>query len=112
MGGGLRLTTPAVITLVAYLILAVLVLMPVDMQTWDEARGKYVRYEYDAAQRLLVLLLLALPLVVGVYAVNCFVVGRCFALSWIVAIITIVWAAAVSVAAIANRSFYLEDVLW
>lgn len=108
---GLRMTTPAVVTLIGYLLLAIIVMVPFDMYAWDETRSEYVRYKYNVWQRLLVLLLLLFPLLLGVYSVNCFVVGRCIVLSWVVAAVTVVWSLAVIIAAFMNRSFNLDDVV-
>jgi hypothetical protein len=108
---GLQLTVPAVVTLVGYLIMAVMVLIPFDMYAWDDDKDQYVKYRYDITQRIFILLLLLFPLILGVYSVNCFVVGKCYFLSWVVALVTVVWAAAVIVAAFLNKSFNLDDVL-
>ena len=108
---GLRLTLPAIVTLVGYVIMAIIILVPFDMYAWDDKRNEYVRYKYDLSQRIFILLLLMFPLLLGVYSVNCFVVGKCFVLSWVVALITIIWASAVILAALINKSFNLDDVL-
>lgn len=108
---GLRITTPAVVTLIGYLILVVVVLLPFDMYAWDEKKKDYKRHKYDLAQRLLLLLLLMFPLLLSVYSVNCFVVGKCVPFAWIVASVTIIWAIAVIVAALVNKSFNVDDVL-
>lgn len=108
---GLRITTPAVVTLVGYLILVVVVLLPFDMYAWDDKKSDYVRYRYDLPQRLLLLLLLMFPLLLSVYSVNCFVVGKCVPFAWIVASVTIIWAIAVIIAALVNKSFNVDDVM-
>lgn len=108
---GLRLTMPAIVTLVGYSIMAIIIMVPFDMYAWDDNRSEYVRYKYDFAQRFFLLLLLLFPLLLGVYSVNCFVVGKCHVLSWVVALITIVWASAVIIAAIVNKSFNLDDII-
>lgn len=104
------MTTPAVVTLVGYLILCIVLLVPFDMWAWDSAKNEYVRYKYNFGQRFLLLLLLLLPLLLAVYAVNCFVVGRCILLSWVVALVTLIWGLAVIVTALINRAFNLDDV--
>ena len=108
---GLRITAPAIVTLVGYLILAVIIIVPFDMYAWSDEKNEYVRYRYNFWQRLFLLLLLLFPLLLGVYSVNCFVVGKCVVLSWAVALVTILWATAVIIAALINRSFRLDDVL-
>jgi hypothetical protein len=109
---GLRMTTPAVVTLVAYVIMAIIIMVPFDMYAWDESRNDYVRYKYHIWQRLFVLLLLLFPLLLGVYSVNCFVVGRCIVLSWVVAAVTMAWSLAIIIAAFLNKSFNLDDIIY
>lgn len=108
---GITLTTPAIVTLIGYLILCVLIVSPFDMYAWDEKENEYERYRYNFWQRLLLLILLLFPLLLAVYSVNCFMVGKCVILSWAVALVTLLWAIAVIIAAIINRSFRLDDVL-
>ena len=98
-------------TLVGYIIVSIILLAPFDMYAWDETKGQYVNYKYDISQRLLLLLLLLFPLILGVYSVNCFVVGQCHLLSWVVALITLVWAGAVVITAFATKAFNLDSVM-
>jgi hypothetical protein len=107
----INITLPAIVTLVGYLLMVVLILVPFDMSVWDDEQGEYVRLKYNVSQRLFIVFLMLFPLILGVYSVNCFVVGNCTVLSWAVALLTIVWAAAVIVSAVLNKSFYIEDVL-
>lgn len=107
---GLRLTLPAIITFASYIILAILLLIPFDMYAWDEEKGEYVKYKYSIGQRLLLLVLLILPLLLGVYSVNCLMVGKCTVWSWVIAILMIIWAVAVTIAAFINKSFNLDNV--
>ncbi len=108
---GLRLSLPAVVTLVGYIIMAVIVLVPFNMYAWDDVKHEYVKFKYDLTQRIFILILLMFPLLLGVYSVNCFVVGKCYVLSWVVALITVIWASAVIIAAFINKSFNLDDIL-
>jgi uncharacterized membrane protein len=80
------------------------------MYAWNEQEKKQDVYKYDLCQRLLLLLLLLFPLILGVYSVNCFVVGQCFVLSWVVAVFTLIWAGAVVFAAYATRKFNLANI--
>lgn len=110
--GPMVLTAPAVTTLVAYALLIVLVLLPFNMYAYDSKENKYVTYKYSFSQRLALALLLLLPFLLGIYSVNCMMVGECVLFSWIVAIITILWAIIVVVLALMNNGFVLEDVLY
>lgn len=108
---GLKITTPAAVALVAYLILVALVLMPFDMYSYDEQKQTYVKFQYSFAQRLLLVVLLIFPFLLGVYSVNCMMVGGCNLWSWIIAIATIVWSIIVVITTFSTKSFRLEDVL-
>jgi hypothetical protein len=107
---GMRITYPAAVTLFGYVLLALILLAPFDMYGWDEMENKSVPYEYNLGQRLLLLLLLLFPLILGVYSVNCFVVGQCHVLSWVVAIFTLVWACAVVFVAFVTKTFHISNV--
>lgn len=106
-----RITNPAIVTLVGYALLVLLVLLPVDMYTYDEDTHAYVKQKYDFMQRLLLVLLLSFPFILSIYSVNCMMVGSCKWWSWIVAIVTIVWAMLVLATTFATRSFTLDTLL-
>jgi fumarate reductase subunit D len=108
---GLKITTPAAVALVAYLILVAIIMMPFDMYTFDEQKQNYVKFQYSFGQRLVLVLLLIFPFLLGVYSVNCMMVGGCNLWSWIVAIATILWSVLVVVTTFSNKSFRLEDVI-
>lgn len=105
---GFNLTRPALVALIGYAILVVIVLLPVDMYRYDDKQGGYVRTKYSLPYRLLVVLLLLFPFLLSVYSVNCMVVGNCIAWSWIVSIITILWAALVAVLTFMTGAFSLD----
>jgi fumarate reductase subunit D len=108
---GLRLTTPAVVALIAYIILVAIVLMPFDMYTYDEEKQAYVKFNYSFGQRLLLVVLLIFPFLLGVYSVNCMMVGGCLIWSWIVALATILWSVVIVITTFSTKSFRLEDVV-
>lgn len=108
---GLKITTPAAVALVAYLILVALVLMPFDMYSYDEQKNDYVKFQYSFAQRLLLVVLLIFPFLLGVYSVNCMMVGGCHIWSWIIALATILWSIVVVITTFSTKSFRLEDML-
>ena len=108
---GLKLTTPASVALVAYLLLVALVLMPFDMYAYNEKSQTYQKYQYSFGERLVLVLLLVFPFLLAVYSVNCMMVGGCLIWSWVVALATILWSLVVVIMTFSNRSFHLEDVL-
>jgi hypothetical protein len=108
---GLRITTPAAVALVAYLIMVALVLMPFDMYSYDDKTQSYVKYQYSFAQRLLLIVILIFPFLLSVYSVNCMMVGGCSVWSWVVALATIIWSIIVVIMTFSSKTFRLEDVL-
>lgn len=108
---GLKITTPAAVALVAYMILVALVLMPFDMYAYDDQKQAYAKFQYSFAQRLLLIVLLIFPFLLGVYSVNCMMVGGCNIWSWIIAIATILWSIIVVITTFSTKSFRLEDVM-
>lgn len=105
------ITTPAIVTLVGYAILVFLVLLPVDMYTYDNDTNTYIKQKYDFLQRLLLVLLLSFPFILSIYSVNCMMVGSCVWWSWIVAIVTLLWSMLVLATTFATRSFTLDSLL-
>ncbi len=108
---GIQLSGPALVALVGYAILVFIVLLPVDMYTFDDKANKYVKQHYSFPYRLLVALLLLFPFLLSVYSVNCMMVGNCVAWSWIVAVITILWAAIITVTTFSTGSFSLDQMI-
>lgn len=105
------ITAPATVALVAYLVLVAIVLLPIDMQLYDQDKKAYVTLKYSFGQRLLLVFLLVLPFVLGVYSINCMMVGGCRVWSWVVALATILWSIIMVITTVMNRSFRLEDVV-
>ena len=87
------LSTPAVIAFVAYLILALVIILPFEIPIKDDATGQIVVLKYNFAERLLVLLLMTLPIALSIYSINCMVVGNCELLSYLIAFLTVIWVA-------------------
>lgn len=107
-----RLTYPAIVAIVGYVILCIVVLLPFDMYTYDERTNSYVRNPYNFGNRFLIMVLLLFPFFLGVYTVNCMMVGDCRVWSWIVAAATLLWAFIVVITAISQRAFKLDDVVY
>ena len=87
------LSTPAIVALVAYLVMALVIILPFEIPVKDETTGQIVVLKYNFFERLLVLLLMALPVILSVYSINCMVVGNCDLLSYLLAFLTVVWVA-------------------
>lgn len=110
-GSRLRITTPAMVTLVGYALLVFLVLLPIDMYAYDERTKQYVKQKYDFLQRMLLVLLLSFPFILSIYSVNCMMVGSCVYWSWIVALTTLLWSLLVLAMTFATKSFTLDSLL-
>ena len=106
-----RITAPAIVTMVGYAILVFIVLLPVDKYTYDDKTGAYAKQRYSFPFRLLVALLLLLPFILSVYSVNCMMVGNCTTWSWIVALITLLWAVVITVTTFTSGSFSLDQMV-
>ena len=87
------LSTPAVIALVSYLVLALIIILPFEIPVKDDNTGQIVVLKYNFVERLLVLLLMTLPIVLSIYSINCMVVGNCELLSYLIAFLTVIWVA-------------------
>lgn len=94
-GQGLNqsLAFPAYMMIIAYIVMAVVMLLPFDMPVYDEQTGEYTVVPYSFGHRLLMLLFLAIPVIASVYSVHCMVVGECSIWSYVVAIVHIFWVA-------------------
>jgi hypothetical protein len=110
-GMGVRLTSPAVVTLVGYAVLVFIVLLPVDMYTFDEKSDQYVKQKYSFGYRMLIALLLLFPFLLSVYSVNCMMVGDCQLWSWVVALLTLLWAVVITVSTFSSGSFALDSMV-
>lgn len=106
------LTYPAIVAIVGYAIMALVVLLPFDMYTYDERTNSYVRAPYRFWERLLIMILLLFPFFLGVYTINCMMVGDCHMWSWIVAAATLLWGCVVIITAITQRAFRLDDMVY
>jgi len=88
---GFNLYTPAVIAAVAYIIMALVIILPFDVPMYDEATDQDIVIKYDFTQRLIILLLSAIPVVLSVYSINCMMGGQCVVWSYVVAIVTVIY---------------------
>lgn len=87
-----KLSKPAYIAFVAYVVAAVVILLPFNIKsTMDPDNVTDLSTKYVFGQRLLLVLMMAIPFAVSVYSINCFVVGKCFTWSYIHAVLAVVW---------------------
>jgi len=88
---GLTFSTPALIALIAYVILALVIVLPFEFPVTDERTGEVVVVKYDLTERIIVLILLLIPVGLSVYTINCMMVGNCLLWSYIVSLISVFW---------------------
>lgn len=88
---GFELSMPAVIALIAYIVLALVIMLPFEFPVTDERTGEVVIVKYNFMERLIVLVLLLIPVGLSVYTINCMMMGNCKTWSYIVSIISVFW---------------------
>lgn len=88
---GFQLTTPAVIAFIAYIILALVILLPFEIPVTNEKTGEVVIIRYNMTERLVALLLLIIPTALSIYTINCMIAGKCVVWSYIVSIVSVFW---------------------
>lgn len=87
----MTLTQPAHYTLVAAVILGIVVLLPRNIKIYDPDTDQVHVVPYSMKSRIVMLILLCLPMIVHVYAINCMVAGKCNMFAWVVASLLILW---------------------
>lgn len=88
---GMKITTPAIIALVSYIILALIIVLPFEFPVYDERTGQDIIIKYDLSQRLIILLLMSIPVALSVYSINCMLAGNCVLWSYIVSFLVVFW---------------------
>ena len=90
---GFTMTTPAIIALIAYVVLAFVIVLPFEFPVTDQETGEEYIVKYDFAQRLIVLLLMMIPIALSVYTINCMMAGNCILWSYVVSFLSVFWIA-------------------
>lgn len=88
---GLTMTTPAIIALIAYVVLAFVIILPFEFPVVDQETGEEYIVKFDFAQRLIVLLLMLIPIALSVYTINCMMAGNCVLWSYVVSFLSVFW---------------------
>jgi hypothetical protein len=81
---------PTLIALIAYIILAVIIILPFDFPVRSENGRKYI-VKYNFWQRFLTILLMIIPVALSLYTINCLMSGNCVIWSYAVTAVTAVW---------------------
>jgi hypothetical protein len=90
---GFTLTTPAVVAFIAYIVLALVIILPFEIPLTDQETGIEYIVKYDFAQRVIILLLMSIPIALSVYTINCMMAGNCTLWSYVVSVLTVFWIA-------------------
>lgn len=96
----LKLSRPALIALIAYFIMALIILLPFDI---SKTMPEEEKYKYDVKRRFKILLLLLIPIALSVYSVDCMIKGNCWTWSYIQAILIALYVILFSVVTLQNR---------
>lgn len=87
----INLSRPAYLAAVAYLIMAIIILLPFNINSAMGSEESDVTTSYKLTQRLHMLSLLIIPIGLSVYSINCYVVGKCVTWGYINAILIVIW---------------------
>jgi len=88
----MKLTRPAYIAFVAYVMMALVILLPFNIKaTLDPNNETNISTQYVFSQRLFLVIMMVLPFAVSVYSINCFVVGKCWTWSYVHAVLVVMW---------------------
>lgn len=85
----IKLEKPTVIAAIAYFIMGVIVLLPLNIGEYDPAYN--TTQKFDLSYRILLLLILLVPIVLSLYSINCMVKGKCVVWSYVNAVLICVW---------------------
>lgn len=108
------MTPQVMVAMVAYALLLVLILLPLDLFIYKEDSSSYVKQQWSVGQRVVLLLLMLLPFGLSVFTVSCVSSGytpACGAWGWIIAIITMLWAIVVAVTALSSGRVQLDALV-
>jgi ABC-type sulfate transport system permease subunit len=87
-----KLSKPAYISAIAYLVVIVMILLPFNVKnSFDIDNETKISNKYVFTQRVFLVLLMAVPFALSVYSINCFAVGKCFLWSYLHSILVVVW---------------------
>jgi hypothetical protein len=84
-----RIEKPTFIAAVAYIVLAFMILLPLDIGELDPKFEK--TRKYNLWYRLLILLVMLIPITLSLYSINCMVAGKCMTWSYINSIFICIW---------------------
>jgi putative copper export protein len=97
-----HLEKPTFLAAVAYIVLAFIVLLPLNIGELDPNFEK--TNKYSLMNRLLILFVMIIPIGLSLYSINCMVKGKCMTWSYINSIFICIWVVVfVLVAILSNQ---------
>ena len=85
----IELSKPAMLASVAYLVMAFVILVPLDnRKNCDPAKDPSC---YNFGRRVLTLIIMLIPIGLSIYSINCMVIGKCIIWSWVNSIFIALW---------------------
>jgi hypothetical protein len=85
------LSSPAWLTMVGFAVVIAVVLIPMDLNKYDERTDSFVRIKYSLPHRLSMVLVALFPLILTVYNIQCVTSGKCDVWAWFQAILSLMW---------------------
>lgn len=82
-------TKPAIIAAFSYLVLAFMILLPLN--NYKMMEEDVVPVKQNFGYRVMILLLMVIPIGLSIYSINCMMVGKCVMWSYLQAIFIAVW---------------------
>lgn len=80
----IELSKPAMLAAVSYLVMAFVVLLPLEGSGADKKDGGF-------GKRLMTVVLMLIPIALSIYSINCMVVGKCIIWSWVNSVVIALW---------------------
>lgn len=85
----MALAKPAVLAMVAYIVLAFAILIPLDGSMNCKKNGGETCYDFN--KRVMTLILMIIPIGLSIYSIQCMMVGNCVVWSWVNSIFIALW---------------------
>jgi hypothetical protein len=82
-----ELSKPAVLASVSYLIMAFVILLPLNQGKCDPKDPEC----YTFSKRIMTVIMMLIPIGLSIYSINCMMVGKCSVWSWVNSIFIAIW---------------------
>lgn len=89
MFANLKLAKPTIIAAIAYIVMGCIILMPINIGTYDPNYDQ--SRKFDLTYRIILLIILLIPIGFSLYSINCMMNGKCVMWSYINAVAICIW---------------------